>query len=66
MPKEIVAPGVKGRVLRSAGPWKTSGEWWAETAWAREEWDVALNDGALYRIYQETRTHEWFVYGVYD
>ncbi len=65
-PEKVIANGIKGAVLRSAGPWKTSGEWWAPTAWSREEWDVALDDGALYRIYQETQTRSWFVEGVYD
>ncbi len=65
-PRTVIANGVKGVVLRFAGPWKTSGEWWAATAWSREEWDVALDDGALYRIYQETQTRSWFVEGVYD
>ena len=65
-PRKIIAPGVKGNVLQVAGPWKTSGEWWAPTAWNREEWDVALDDGALYRIYLEMRTHQWYVHGVYD
>ena len=65
-PKNIMASGVRGDVLRFAGPWKTSGEWWAATAWNREEWDVALDDGALYRIYRKTETHEWYVHAVYD
>ncbi len=65
-PKLISATGVKGAVLRSAGPWKTSGEWWAATAWMHEEWDVALDDGALYRIFQDTQEKQWFVQGVYD
>ncbi len=65
-PQVVAAPGVKGVVLRSAGPWKTSGEWWAETAWIHEEWDVALDDGALYRIYLDDTSSLWFVQGVYD
>jgi protein ImuB len=65
-PKDVMATGVRGTVMRAAGPWKTSGEWWAETAWSREEWDVALDDGGLYRIYQESQTRDWFVQGVYD
>jgi protein ImuB len=65
-PKVVQATGVKGAVVRAAGPWKTSGEWWAHTAWCREEWDVALDDGGLYRIYQESQTKNWFVQGVYD
>lgn len=65
-PKNVLAPGVRGNVIRSAGPWKTSGEWWASTAWSHEEWDVALDDGALYRIYQESKSGGWYVHGVYD
>lgn len=65
-PKHVTAPMVKGQVMQSAGPWKTSGEWWATTAWSREEWDVALDDGGLYRIYQETPSGKWYVHGVYD
>jgi protein ImuB len=65
-PKHIAASGVKGNVLEWAGPWKTSGEWWTNTTWSREEWDVALDNGALYRIYEQPAQHEWFVQGVYD
>ncbi len=65
-PEAVTATGVKGKVLRSAGPWKTSGEWWTSTFWCREEWDVALDDGALYRIYQDGQSGSWFVHGVYD
>ena len=65
-PKKVIAPGVQGHVTQYAGPWKTAGEWWTNTAWSREEWDVALDNGALYRIYQESDSREWFVHGVYD
>lgn len=65
-PKDVVASGIKGNVVRWAGPWKTSGEWWTATMWSREEWDVALDDGALYRIYQESESGEWYVQGIYD
>jgi protein ImuB len=65
-PRTVAAAGIRGTVLRYTGPWKTSGEWWATTAWTREEWDVALDDGALYRIYCELPEREWYVQGVYD
>jgi protein ImuB len=65
-PQNVLASSVRGHVLRCAGPWKTAGEWWTDSAWSREEWDVALDDGALYRIYQESASQEWFVHGVYD
>jgi protein ImuB len=64
-PARLTAPGIYGRVVTSAGPWRTSGDWWTLTPWNRDEWDVALNDGALYRIYAEP-VGRWHVEGVYD
>jgi protein ImuB len=65
-PAWVLAPSIKGAVVAAAGPWRTSGGWWASTVWARDEWDVGLDDGALYRIYQEMASARWFVDGVYD
>lgn len=65
-PVRVEARGVRGSVVAAAGPWRTTGEWWADTAWARDEWDVGLDDGALYRLFREHRTSGWFVEGVYD
>ncbi len=64
-PARLVASGIHGKVLNAAGPWRTSGNWWAETAWNRDEWDVALSNGALYRIYCEP-AERWFIEGSYD
>jgi protein ImuB len=74
--------GLQGRILWSAGPWRSSGDWWAEPAtakssaeeahvWDREEWDIALanDDGAgmaLYRIYRDAGTGQWFADASYD
>jgi len=45
---------LQGKILWSAGPWRSSGNWWAENtqpndsnvqqpgSWDREEWDIAL------------------------
>ena len=75
-----------GAVTRCAGPWRTSGEWWAGEAgrenpdqtvppilpllpvqpWNRDEWDVALNDGAVYRIFQDRVTDAWFIDAIVD
>jgi protein ImuB len=76
-----------GTVVQRAGPWRTSGEWWAgeagkagkagesgtETrppippkAWNRDEWDVALSDGAVYRIFQDRDTEGWFIDAIVD
>ena len=63
-PSFVMADGVRGKVLELAGPWRTSGDWWTVDPWHRDEWDIALSDGALYRIYCEPRG--WFVEGSYD
>ena len=34
--------------------------------WNREEWDIALRDGALYRIFRDLAAEAWFVEGNYD
>ena len=72
---------LQGRVLWSAGPWRSSGNWWAEQStakngaeaaqvWDRQEWDIALaqDDGSvgLYRIYQDIGSGEWFADASYD
>jgi protein ImuB len=62
-PVRLSAPGIHGKVLNAAGPWRTSGDWWTTTAWNRDEWDIALSNGALYRIYRDSN---WYVEGSYD
>jgi len=56
---------VGSAVQQRAGPWHTSGGWWAEP-WDREEWDVALADRAVYRVHRDRATGQWFVEGVWD
>jgi protein ImuB len=65
-PERITARGVKGNVVSLAGPWRTSGDWWKSDGWDRDEWDVALSDGALYRIYCDRAARAWFIEGLYD
>jgi protein ImuB len=43
-----------------------SGEWWDAGAWGRDEWDVALSDGAVCRLARDLRSGEWYLDGVYD
>ncbi len=62
--RRVAAQGVCGNVMACAGPWRGSGDWWTADLWGRDEWDVALTDGGLYRIF---RTHaQWFVAAMYD
>lgn len=65
-PEHLQSPGCEGPVVAAAGPWRTTGEWWAETAWARDEWDVAIQGAGLYRIYRQHLGDFWFIDGVYD
>jgi protein ImuB len=73
-PKQVSAWGkqrsVYGKVISLAGPWRTTGDWWRNDSWARDEWDVALDSGkdrqALYRIYRELNSGNWFIEGNYD
>jgi protein ImuB len=81
-PTFLGCEGSRRRILAFAGPWRTKGAWWSETAWARDEWDVEVrtlrpkvqSEGsreseegtALYRVYKDLRAKRWFVEGIYD
>lgn len=64
-PGRVTAACIAGAVVSCAGPWRASGDWWNALVWARDEWDVAIEDCGVYRIYQQPDTR-WFVDGVYD
>jgi protein ImuB len=56
----------EARVVGCAGPWRVSGEWWDAGVWGRDEWDVALSDGAVCRLARDLRSDAWYLDGVYD
>jgi len=64
-PVRLAASGIHEKILNVSGPWRTSGNWWTQSAWNRDEWDVTLASGALYRVYQEP-DQRWFIEGSYD
>jgi protein ImuB len=98
-----------GAIVEAAGPWRTSGNWWntsafareqsgelrrdlaeaasgreggpsprmksgqpangptgQQVAWDRDEWDVAMTDGTVYRLVVEREVGQWFLEGVID
>src|SRR5437588_1436370 len=60
---------VQGEIIWVAGPWRSSGDWWEQDGWARDEWDVALqaeSGVALYRLVRDLLSGGWFVEGSYD
>jgi protein ImuB len=60
---------VRGNVLWTAGPWRSSGDWWDRDPWSRDEWDIALQNSesiTLYRLVHDLLGGGWFVEGTYD
>jgi protein ImuB len=64
-PSFVSAPGVRGAVAGASGPWRASGDWW-DVAWSRDEWDVALARGGVYRIFHDRLRESWHVEGELD
>jgi protein ImuB len=81
-PTFLSCEGIRRQILAYAGPWRTKGDWWSETAWARDEWDIETRtlrpkiepersqkneeETTLYRVYKDLRVKRWFVEGIYD
>ena len=64
-PSRLISPDITGKILNASGPWRTSGNWWTNQPWNRDEWDITLTNNALYRIYKEQDNH-WYIEGAYD
>ncbi len=44
-PAHVVCPKRKeihGEISWIAGPWRSSGDWWEQDGWSRDEWDIAI------------------------
>jgi protein ImuB len=57
---------LSGSVRMSSGPWRIESSWWSDAPAAREYWDVELERGGIYRIYQSATSADWFVDARYD
>ena len=64
LPTHLRAAGLTGRIVANAGPWRISGDWWTDTTYARDEWDVELADGTLCRLARDA--HGWRLEAIYD
>jgi protein ImuB len=60
---------ISGDVLWSAGPWRSSGDWWEHEEWMRDEWDIAVqekNGIVLFRLVHDLISGRWMLEGSYD
>lgn len=63
--RHIVSERVAGDIVQAAGPWRSSGDWWTSgSAWDRDEWDIVLENRAIYRVC--CAEEQWFLEGSYD
>jgi protein ImuB len=63
-PVHLQSDRLAARIVASAGPWRSSGEWWTERPWVRDEWDAELADGTLCRLVHDGSS--WWLEGIYD
>ena len=65
-PLSLSSLPISGAISFCRGPWYSSGHWWRSDAWQREEWDIALTNGAVFKIYRDFAADAWFIEGSYD
>jgi nucleotidyltransferase/DNA polymerase involved in DNA repair len=67
IPEFVRGASLGGRVVALAGPWRHDGEWWREElGFARDYYELALDDGGVYRVFRDLDSGRWYVDGVYD
>lgn len=64
VPAVLYFPCAMGEVAHCAGPFRLSGGWWDTARWEREEWDVELAGGGMFRIARSGPT--WTMEGCYE
>ncbi|MEM7409246.1 MAG: DNA polymerase Y family protein [Myxococcota bacterium] len=66
-PVRIRSSIANGRVVRCAGPWRTTGGWWSpEGRFAFDSYDVETEDGWVVRLRFDHRERAWQIDAVYD
>jgi protein ImuB len=63
-PAHFRSAAAQGGVRAEKGPYLLSGNWWDGKAWARAEWDVELENGALCQCHASGG--QWALDGIYD
>jgi protein ImuB len=63
-PAHLRSVEIQGEVIRRKGPYRASGNWWDANVWARSEWDLEMENGALCQCQHDGE--QWRLDGVYD
>ena len=74
-PVQIAFSGFRGRVIAASGPWRSSGDWWTEDSYAKDEWDLEIQASSktksgkqqgVYRVCYDRAKNGWYVWGTFD
>jgi protein ImuB len=66
-PDRIRSAVANGRIVRLAGPWRTTGGWWSrEGHFSFDHFDVQTSDGTLARLRWDHVRRVWEIDAVYD
>jgi protein ImuB len=67
-PATLILDGKRLAVQTYSGPWRTSGAWWSNADWCREEWDVVLKEAQqrCLRLAYDPGANCWYLIGIYD
>lgn len=66
-PERVRSALANGRVVRAAGPWRTSGGWWCpERRFAFDHFDVETEDGLVVRLRLDRIAGRWEIDAFYD
>jgi len=74
-PVQIAFSGFRGRVIAASGPWRSSGDWWREDSYAKDEWDLEIQSNSktksgkpqgVYRVCYDCAKKGWYVWGTFD
>jgi protein ImuB len=62
-----------GKVVQASGPWRLSGNWWGESFWQEDAWEVELrfagetaSDSGVYCLAFDALQKKWFMRGRFD
>jgi protein ImuB len=74
-PVQITFSGFRGRVIAASGPWRSSGDWWTEDSYDKDEWDLEIQSNSktgsgrqqgVYRVCYDCAKKGWYVWGAFD